>query len=266
MARPTQTVGNIELDRRSTVTLQRQIARSLRTRLQKGEWRAGDRLPSERDLCETYGVSRITVRYALDNLEREGLISRDRGSRALVRAPLFEAAPRKVASLTKELATKGMTAGAAILGVTEVPGTADLEPLDTTSKQNEPSRLFRIHRLRTADGLPIAVQLTFLPAARFPGLLDYIREDTSLYALLGKLYRVHPTSGTETFRVGQASAEHAPLLQVPIGTPVFVISRIARDEVGLYERTHTVFRGDRYTITINLSNKSGNNNQESGTS
>lgn len=239
------------VDAGSPVPLYLQLTEFLRERILSREWPSGEQIPTEVELCSTYGVSRITVRQALALLVRDGLLVRGRGKGTFVREPSLTAAPRSVSSFSTELRELGMKPGSRTLDTEtlaappEVAAEMDIEP---------GTELFRLRRLRTADDLPIGVQDTLLVAARFAGLLDVVGESTSLYEVLRDYYGVVATGATEVFRVAAVDRADSRLLDCKPGQPAFSVTRVTFDDKGVFERTSSVLRGDRYQIRIALQN------------
>lgn len=228
-----------------------QVEGWLLERIQSGEWQAGERIPTEEQLCAAYSVSRITVRQALGRLTDRGLLVRQRGRGTFVRDPAVTADPRRVTSLTTELEQLGLVAGGRVLDTRVVEaGAEDAEALGCGP--GEP--LLRVRRLRTGDGKPIGLQTSLLPAKRFPGLEEIDLTDRSLYATLRSRYGAVPREAVETFTVGRMAAADARLLDVPAHTCAFLVERVTFDHRGAFERVHSVLRGDRYRIRLRLRN------------
>jgi len=233
------------------VPLHMQVEEDLRERIETGEWRAGERIPAEDQLCEAYRVSRITMRQAIGRLVDRGLLIRARGKGTFVRDTAVTAGERRVTSFTAELAQLGMAAGATVL---ENGLVAADQPTALALGVAEGDLVVRIHRLRTGDGKPIGLQTSYLPGARFPGLHTVDLGDRSMYELLRSQYGVTPTEAVETFTVGGIKGRDARLLDVPPRSCGFYAERIAYDKVGPFERTVSVMRGDRYRIRFALRN------------
>jgi GntR family transcriptional regulator len=161
----------------------RRIADSLRDRI--GSSAPNTLIPSERELSEMYGVSRMTARKAVDLLEGEGFVYRrpPRGT--------FVAEPRltlRIGSFSDEITRLGHTPDAAVLSAAEVAPSALVR--DALSMSTE-AAVYAIERLRSVDGEPVAIERTFIPAALAPGLLDHDL-GFSLWELLRKEYDIQP--------------------------------------------------------------------------
>jgi GntR family transcriptional regulator len=194
-----------------------------------GELAAGDRLPPERALAEEHGVSRMTVRQALQSLEARGLLRRSigRNGGSFVAQPKVERDLGTFSGLSEQLARQGVVAGARVLSARELDDVVE------------------IVRVRFADGEPFAVERSSFPADRFRGLLDSDLTG-SLYALLGD---DAPVRAVERIEPVLADADDAAALGLRVGAPLMLVDRVAYDDAGLVvETARDVFRGDRTRI------------------
>ena len=233
------------VDRARPEPLYHQLEVLLRGRILSGEWPPGTRIPTEKELCDTYKVSRVTARQAMRNLVDGGFVTRKPGRGTYVRAPLLTAGERGLRSFSEDMRDLSLRPGSKLLSL-------DVEPADVTELERLDlavgSQVVRIKRLRTGDGHPIGVQLTRLPASRFGDLSADELADGSLYDLLENRYGVHIVEAREKFWVTKVGAEDAAVLEVPAGDPAFRVERLAFDEDGPLEFTTSVMRGDRYQI------------------
>jgi len=242
--------ANVALpDRSRPDPLWHQAERALRALIADGTWSDGAQLPNEARLSEMLGVSRITMRHALRNLEEFGILRREQGRGTFVRSSTVIGGVRGPTSFTQEMADRGLEVGSTILERAEIPAdNAAASALEIP----EGAPVYKIRRLRSGGGQPIGVQTAFLPAARFPGLLDVGEPIASLYALLRDRFGATPLSALEIYRVGAASDEEAKLLGVAPLSPAFLVQRITSDARGPYELTLSTMRGDRYEIRSKL--------------
>jgi GntR family transcriptional regulator len=193
-----------------------------------GRLAPGDRLPAERALAEEHGVSRMTVRQALQALEARGLLRRTigRNGGSFVAQPKLERDLGTFSGLSEQLARQGVEAGAHVLSAREVDGAIE------------------IARLRYADGEPIALERSTFPA-RFAWLLEHDLTG-SLYGLLGD---DAPVRAVERIEPIAADADDAAALGLRAGAPLLLVDRIAYDAGGeVVETARDVFRGDRTRI------------------
>lgn len=239
------------LDLSSSVPLYVQLEGLLKVQIDAGRWPAGQRMPTEAELCALYGVSRVTVRQALDLLVRRGMLTRGRGKGTFVRDARLSVNARTVSSFSHELDQLGMKAGARLLhaGITR----AEREVAEQLQVA-EGAELVEFRRLRTADDLPIAVQTSLLVSARFPGLLGRLGENTSLYGVLRQAYGLVPTEAHEVFRAVGLPDRVAQVLEAPVDSHGFLATRMTLDARGPFEHTTSYLRGDRYEIRLALRN------------
>jgi GntR family transcriptional regulator len=209
----------------------------------------GDRLPAEQDLAAWFKVSRMTLRHALGELARRGLVTKAVGRRGgtFVAAPKLEQDLTTLAGFSEQLRRGGMVAGARVLSAAQRPaGPAAAGALRLAPGE----QVYAIRRLRLADGHPIAVEHSQFPAARFAGLLD-CPLDGSLYELLEQHYDQRPHRAKESLEPVTAGLREAEELSVPIGAPLLLVERIAYGRSGWpVEFARDLFRGDRTKVVV----------------
>jgi DNA-binding GntR family transcriptional regulator len=214
-----------------------------------GDLRPGDRLPPERQLAEELGVSRMTLRQALEALERRGLVRRTVGRRGgtFVAEPKIERDMTSLAGLTEQLRRQGRQAGARVLGRREGP--AGRRSSDALGVELG-APLFEVVRLRLSDGTPLALERSLFPAHRFPGLLDE-GLDGSIYELLDTRYGVPVRRAVERLEPVLAGPDEASLLQIKEGSPLLLVERTSFDGDGqAVEYARDLFRGDRTKVLL----------------
>jgi GntR family transcriptional regulator len=224
-------------------------ALAARDRLLAGMPGPGERLGAERELAERLGVSRSTIRAALADLERGGMVRR-----ALGRAGGIFVAERKVerdltslAGLPSYLRRQGFESDARVLSTATVD--ADAETAAALGLE-APAPVLEIVRVRLADGEPISLERALFPVERFPDLLDRALGG-SLYELLETQYGLVPGEAEERIEVVAAGAAEARLLGLRRGAPLLAVARTAWDAEGrAFERSHDLFRGDRARIVV----------------
>jgi GntR family transcriptional regulator len=142
-----------------------------------------------------------------------------------------------------------------VLGTQRIAASAELSQRLRLSSR---APVYRIERLRLADNWPIAVETSWLPAKRFPGLTRLIRTHGSLHAMLASHYGTSLQTGEESIETVPATPREAGPLRVDVGTPMLVVSRQSFDSEGKpVEFGRTWFRGDRVTLVTRLGSKQG---------
>ncbi len=238
-----------EIVREPGITVHAQIEDWLASEIAVGALMAGDRLPTEQDLAAWFGVSRMTLRHALAELARRGLVTRMVGRRGgtFVAAPKLEQDLTTLAGFSEQLRRHGMVAGARVLSARlRRPGPAALAALAIS----EGEQVYEIRRVRLADGKPIVLEHSLFPAARFPGMLDF-RLDGSLYELLEVRYRLRPHRARESLESVTAGVREAEALEVDLGAPLMLVERTAYTRSGEpVEFARDLFRGDRTRVVV----------------
>ncbi|MGH3025644.1 MAG: GntR family transcriptional regulator [Gaiellaceae bacterium] len=208
----------------------------------------GTAIPSERQLSADLGVSRLTVRAALDELAREGYLSRRRGSGTYVQQPKISQ-QLTMTSFSEDMRRRGMVAGSRTLQLERQLAGARLGRFLNVSPSEE---IVVIRRLRLADGVSMAIETLHVPSSVVPGVSAKDLEG-SFYELLRKKYDVAIATGTQTIEPTVTNEEESAALGVPLHSPAFLFERVSRDAGGrTLEFVHSIYRGDRYRIVTEL--------------
>ena len=209
----------------------------------------GQAIPPERRLCEQLGVSRLTLRAALDDLVAEGLLTRRHGSGTYVSEPKI-AQPLTLTSFSEDMRRRGMVPGSRTLELTVVPAGARLGRRLQLSPE-EP--VLRARRLRLADDEPMALEVLHVPAAMVPGLIRGDLENASFYEILEDRYGIAIASGTQTIEPTVTNEEESEALGVPLHSPAFLFERTTLSGSGRpVEFVRSFYRGDRYRLVTEL--------------
>jgi GntR family transcriptional regulator len=238
------------LKRGAPLPLYQQLKTAILREIQDGRWRPGDRLPTEDALITRFHVSKITVRQALRELAEMGYIRREQGRGTFVLHPPLEEGPRELTSFTGEMRGHGRVASSRVIVQDVVASPSDIASrLDIAAG----APVFRLQRLRMADGEPMGLQTAYIPVALVPGidLLSFV--DASLYEVLASRYALHPASAREAHRAVPVPEDAAALLRVPAGSPALSAERLTTLADGRpLEYVHSIMRGDRYKIVLDL--------------
>lgn len=238
------------MDLTSPIPLYYQLKQDILQKIEAGVWKPGDQLPTEKWFCETYQVSRVTIRKALDELIFEGSIARTRGKSAVVSCPKVD---RQISSLTglhEELSKKGVVMSSTILWDRIVPAEKDL-----TQKLGVPEGepLWAVRRVRMVDEKPIVDQTTFLVERLVPGLDPKALESKSLYDILENEYHLPIHYGRQTIGAAVASREQARLLQIKNEVPLLTVERTTYLEGDIpLEYTLNYYVSSLYSVTTVL--------------
>ncbi len=234
------------LDKDSPVPLHVQLRDLLRAQILSGRLAPHTQLPSERELCLQYGVSRITVRQALGELSHEGLIYTTVGKGTYVGVPKVQEELRPLSSFTEDVRRRGMTASSRVLEAMIVPADDHLAELLRMPRGAE---VVRLRRLRLANGMPLAIQLTWLPHHLCPGLLAYDLASRSLFDILRREYHLRLVRAETGIEAALASPDESELLQLPTPAAVLISEQTTYlDTDAVIEFARSVFRGDSYRL------------------
>ncbi len=221
----------------------------------------GQAIPSERQLTHALGVSRLTIRAALDELVRDGYLDRRHGSGTYVTQPKI-AQPLTLTSFSEDMRRRGMVPGSRTLELTTTSAGARLARRLQVSPAE---RLVRVKRLRLADAEPMAMEVLHIPEALVPGLTRADLEDRSFYDLLQERYRIVIAAGTQSIEPTVTNEEESEVLGVPLHTPAFLFERTTVSESGrIVEFVRSIYRGDRYRLVADLTPQRGRNGRMAG--
>ena len=210
----------------------------------------GDAIPSERQLSADLGVSRLTVRAALDDLAREGYLVRRRGAGTFVSEPKI-AQELTMTSFTDDMRRRGMRPSSRTVELRVTPAGARLGRLLHVS----PSELIVVAtRLRLADGESMAIETIHVRERHVPGLTADDLEERSFYELLRDRYGIVIVGGTQTIEPTVTDEEESHALGVPLHSPAFRFERVTQSASGeIVEFVESIYRGDRYRFVTSLS-------------
>ncbi len=229
------------------IPLHHQALLDLSAALDSGEWRPGDRLPTERDLAADYGCSLITVRRALDELVREGRLERTRGRGTFVKVPPIVRDLMAPVGFTDEMRPLGLRPYAVVVtSRTEIAQPAVAEAL----RLPVGASVHYLERVRGASGVPYLLEQAYLPAERFPGLLDEDYTTASLYDVLERRYDCRVTLTRETIAACVPTAREARLLNMAQSRPSLWLEGIAIALEGPVEFSRTIVSGVRARYSI----------------
>src|SRR6266700_3213449 len=220
--------------RPGTVLLYERVVEHVERLISEGGLRPGDMLPSYTELADQAGVSLITVRRALDELERAGRVRRHQGLGTFVAKPRIVTEPTRTGSLLATLAKDGEPAAqlqTRVLGLDQGQPSADLA---RALRIETGSPVWRLRRLRRLDGQPAVLETSVIPVALAPELDALVsRLDGSLYDLLAAEYDLVDAYEEQYLEVLGPAGDEARLLKLPPRTQVVRIRGLSADSAGL---------------------------------
>ncbi len=236
------------IDKRSPIPVYYQLKNLILDKIKNGEYPEGSLIPSERDLGENLGISRMTVRQALNQLVSEGVLYREKGKGTYVSKSKI--VQRNIMSFSETVRKKGLVPSTNVLGFTRVADRPDIaEILGLDAKE----LLYCVKRLRLANDLPIGIEEVYIPEKYCPGLEKQDLK-TSLYKLLKEAYSLSVNYMDSSVEAAKASKEERKLLGLTDGIPVLRISSISYNDSGMkLLHQKDVYRSDEYSYNVRIS-------------
>lgn len=210
---------------------------------------ANDKLHSERELTQIYGVSRITVRLALQELEKRGLVYKKHGKGTFVAE--FESTALDLStaySFTEQMKKLGKTPQTKILSFEKVMAS---EHLAKQLQLKPGDSVFELERLRLADGVPMMLERSYVPAAVFEGLSEELLKKRPLYEIFAEDYRQIIRLAEEEFYASIALENEAKYLAIQVGDPVLhLLRKTYNDKNCIIEYTFSIARADQFRYKV----------------
>ena len=240
----------IGLNRESKIPLYHQLYEMLRAKILNGEWPPDTLLPAESELQDTYHVSQITVRQALDNLVSDGLIYRQRGRGSFVSQPAIQTTLTRIISFTEDMHQRGFQPSSQTILTDLVPATSSVaEKLEIEAGEE----LAQLDRLRFADEEPLSIERASLIHRHCPGVLDRDYEQHSLRETLYREYGIQLVRAVESIRALNADQSQARLLSIQTNDALLAIERVSFSQDNRpAELLQIFYRADRYVLHAEL--------------
>lgn len=239
------------LKRNDPLPLYVQLKQTLRDEILAQRLLPHQQLPSERVLCARFHVSRMTVRQALVDLAREGMIFSRAGKGTFVSAPKIDQQLKTLTGFSQEMIRLGKKTSSRVLEATvrragdEIAAALHIEPS---------SEVVLLSRVRLADGIPLAIEIVHLPHACCPDLLRHDFSAESLYDVLERDYGHRFIRAEQTIEAALAGPREIALLELVPPAPVLVMRRSTYTDQGiLIEYVHSFSRSDRFKFHVTLS-------------
>jgi GntR family transcriptional regulator len=217
--------------------------------VESGQVKPGDRLPSQRELCQQFQMSHMTVRRAIAELITEGMIYAIPGKGLYVTEHKHPAETTMI-GFTGEMSARGYKVTSRILEKGFLPASTVIA---RSLEIPVGSELAYLHRLRLVNDEPISLQYSYLVHTLCPGILAYIQENTSLYAVIKQIYNIELVNSTTTVEATLANKTQADQLGLSIPAALLVVEQINNKD-GKYplEYSRLAYRGDKYVIQTQL--------------
>ncbi|WP_134702581.1 GntR family transcriptional regulator [Ammoniphilus sp. YIM 78166] len=226
-----------------------QIEEGMKELIEQGSLKPGDLIPSERELCEAYGISRMTVRQAVNNLVNDGYLVRQQGRGTFVSKGKMEQGLRGVTSFSEDMRARGMVPSTKLLHFGLIRAK---KPLAEKLGLSEEAPIYEVKRVRLADGIPMAYEISYLSASLLPGFSAEAAEG-SIYEYVENILQLKIGNAHQVLEASLARGSECEILELEQGAPVLLIQRktYLTDGVPL-EIVKSVYPGDRYKFVIDM--------------
>jgi GntR family transcriptional regulator len=255
---------DLEIDRNSPVPLYFQLAQALEHEIVAGTWQTGERLPSEQEMCQHFGISRTTVRQALARLEQQGMVSRHkgRGPRARDRREKTWLLQSVEGFFQDEVGRLGMHVSSEILRleVDRLPSWAS-EALELP--RDEPG--ITIERLRSVEGLVALYVVNHMPARLASAITPFDDPNESLYRRLSQRAGIEIAGARRVLEAVTAGDKLARLLEVERGAALAYVQSVSWDaEMRPFDCYRAWLRTDRLKIDVQVAATKHDSGQGTG--
>lgn len=240
----------LTIDRSSPIPLYFQLKQILLQKIKLAEWDAGDLIPSEQELQDTYGLSRTTVRQTLAEMVNEGLLDRQRGRGTFVTTPKFTHNPGDRQGVSEFLRDQGIEPGWKVVQKGWEAAPAEVcEKLDLDIN----SEVYCLHRLRLANGDPIGYHTAYIAPNVAESIDENLLEVGGSLNYLSEAPLLATSKATRSIEAILATEDEHRWLEVEVGDPILHIERIVLAEDGSpLEYLLAYYRGDRFKYQITI--------------
>lgn len=239
------------VDRDAPLPLYHQLRQALLEPMERGHWKEGDPIPTEREICDTYNVSRITVRRAVSELVREGYLVSQQGKGTFVARPKIQRQLSQLRSFSEEIAATGLRAGSRLLSLRQEPALGDVA---SALQLEEGLWIWIVERLRLVDDEPTILSTSHLRLAPSVVLTPgQLHGQASLWQIL-RAQGVTFARSESTIQAVTGNDRESRLLEVTPGSPLLLVESIVYSvDCTPVEYSRMVSRGDRYKYTVRTS-------------
>lgn len=237
------------IDKTSPLPIYYQLVEWIKGLIEQGVLQPGDSLPSEREYAERFSISRMTVRQAITELVNSGYLYRQKGVGTFVAEKKIEQQLMGLTSFTEDMKARGMEPSSKLVGFEIVPAPTYISE-QLTIQEHAP--VYEIKRIRLADGIPMALEKTYISANLVKGLTEEIVQN-SLYHHIENQLSIKIDEATQVLESSVATQQEAEYLNIQKGAPILLIQRNTTLTDGTpLEIVKSSYRGDRYKFTITL--------------
>ena len=243
----------MKLKREAPTPLYLQLKNALVADIDAGHYKPHERLLSERELGEKFKVSRMTVRQALTEMIRDGILYTQAGKGTYVSESKIKQELQTLTGFSQDMAARGAVVSAQVLEARIIPAPLTLAAIFAVPLNTE---LVLLSRLRLSDGIPLAIEEAYVRHEVCADILECDFSKESLYNVLATRYNTILVRAEQTMEASLASPKEAELLQITSPSPVLRMERLSYNELHmLIEYVKSTYRGDRYNFHTTLNPK-----------
>ncbi|MBP1694650.1 MAG: yvoA [Chloroflexi bacterium] len=242
--------AQLKIDTTSIIPLYHQIKQNIRDLIENEILHSGDLLPSERELSEFYGVNRLTVRQALNDLVSEGMLRRQRGVGTFVAESKLTQVLDHVLGFSERIREAGHLPSSRQLALDIIPA-----PVSVARRLGifPDISVYKLVRLRCSDEEPVMFETAYLPLALFPGLASIDFSNTSLYQILSDRFNCLILEAEEQLEPVLLADYEAKMLEVDPGIPGMLVESTSYNQYGkIVEIGKSVVRGDKARFMFHI--------------
>lgn len=241
------------LDKNSETPIYAQLEEFIKGKIKEKKYLPGEALPTERELTELFGVSRMTIRQAISNLVNQGVLYRIPGKGAFVSKEVIEK-KLEIESFSEDMRKRGLVPGSKIIYFEKINPD---EEIKENLKLSDNDKVYFLNRLRLANEEPMAIEYCYLPEKFFPDLIKYNFERCSLYEITKKEYSVAFNFMKQSIKaVNMSKKEAEMLLGKARGFGLASIKIVYNEDENPIEYTRTIYHPERYSYNMVLFNNS----------
>jgi GntR family transcriptional regulator len=247
----TDTLRQYRLDRSSFIPIYIQLRDTLKQLINAGHYQPGDRIPSENELSAVFEISRMTVRQAIQELLREGIVTIRRGEGTFVNNVPHTQMLLKLEGFSSEMAKLGYRNHSRVLDIQKIASYDSYELAYSGLSKPPGEPLVRIRRVRFVEDTPFAVESSFLSYRTGSGLLQHMAEDMSIYSYIENDLHIRLSRADHVIQPGLADPETAELLAIAPDSPILKIRGTTFSMNNRpVEYLDGIYRGDQYELKV----------------
>jgi len=235
----------------SPLPLHYQVKQILQEMIENEELKPGNVIPTERELCELQGVSRMTVNKAIMSLVNEGILYREQGKGTFVAKPKENQQLSQLKSFTEDMSEKGLQTNTKILSFKIIKTTKQSKSI--LNMPEEEDYVIEISRLRMCENEPIALETVWIPRYLFPDMTKETIEGKSLYVVFKEKYGYNIKKAKQTIEPILLNEYESELLHQDNNALALMFRRITSMENEIpIEYTKAIYRSDKYKYEVIL--------------